>query len=63
MTIGKAIAIFKDIQNEKWTDAEKVDAIEIVLNMETHTCMSKLEIIIALNWLWDLGYRKEWYKM
>lgn len=62
MELGKAIAIFNQIESDDYSDAEKIEAIRMVIDMETHNSITKAEILMALEWLWDFGYHKEWYK-
>ena len=50
MNIGKAAAIFKNIENAAVTDAEKIEAINKVVAMETHNGITKAEVLAALNW-------------
>ena len=54
MNIGEAAAIFRDIENEKYTENEKIEAIYDVMNMPTHNSFSKERILNALRWLWHL---------
>ncbi len=58
MNVGKACAIFKHITEDRYTDAEKIEAIRVVLNMETHNSITKLDFMYALAWLWNFTYRK-----
>lgn len=51
MNIGRACAIFKDIDNNKYTNNEKFTAIYEVVKMETHNSITKAEILKALAWL------------
>lgn len=50
MNIGKAAGIFKNIDNAAVTDAEKIEAINVVLAMETHNSITKADFMRALNW-------------
>lgn len=50
MNIGKACAIFKQIELDKYTDTEKLIAIDCVLNMVTHNGVTKDEILKAFKW-------------
>lgn len=47
----KAWAIFKDINNEKWTDEEKVNAINIVVHAESINSITKADMRAALKYL------------
>ena len=53
MNIGKACAIFKQINSENYTYEEKVEAIYHVLDMPTHNGITKDEILAAFKWLFD----------
>lgn len=41
MTIGKAIAVFEQIDSPNYTEEEKALAIHEVLNMPTHNSITK----------------------
>ena len=53
MNIGKAFAIFKNINSDKYTYYEKIEAIEIVLTAETTNSITKSEFKAAFIWLWS----------
>ena len=53
MNIGKAFAIFKNINSDKYTYYEKIEAIELVLQAETINSITKSELKAALVWLWN----------
>lgn len=50
MNLIKAIGIFKNIDNAAVTDAEKIEAINQVIPMETHNSITKADVLKALNW-------------
>lgn len=50
MEIGKATAIFKNIDKIATTDAEKVEAINEVVKMSTYNGIAKTDVLHALNW-------------
>ena len=52
MKHGKAMAIVKQIESDKYTDFEKAHAIYLVMNMPTHMSITKDELINAIKWLW-----------
>lgn len=58
MNLGKACAIFKQLEKDEYTDAEKIEAIRMVLDMETHNSITKLDFMCALAWLWNFTYHK-----
>ena len=51
MSIGTACWIFGNLSQSTYTDAEKIEAITIVANMETHNSIRKSEMIEAIKWL------------
>lgn len=57
MNNGKAVAIFKNINSDDYTEEEKIIAIGTVLNMETYNSISKNTILDAFDWL--LNYALE----
>lgn len=56
MGMGKACAIFMNIQSNKYNKFEKVLAIRRVLDMETHNGITKDNILEVLDWLWNERY-------
>lgn len=59
MNIGKACAIFENINSEKYSEYEKAMAIYIVMNMETHNSVTKASMLEAIRWLWDRNFEFE----
>ncbi|WP_418613936.1 hypothetical protein [[Ruminococcus] torques] len=53
MNIGLACAIFQNINSEKYTENEKLEAIKKVLEMPTHNGTTKGEIISTFRWFWN----------
>lgn len=56
MGMGKACAIFSQINSDKYSEAEKILAIRIVVDMETHNSITKDEILKVMDWLWHEKY-------
>lgn len=56
MNIGKAMAIAKNIESDKYTDEEKAYAIYLVMNMPTHMSITKDELIKVIKWLWHRSW-------
>lgn len=56
MNIGKACAIFEQIESDKYTDEEKATAIYNVLEMPTHNSVSKDSMLAAIKYLFDKQY-------
>lgn len=51
--LGDAIAVFKTIENEKWSDNERIEAIFVVSDMPTLNSITKYELQKALKWICD----------
>lgn len=51
MSKGMAVAIFKDINNDAAEVDEKMNAIQEVLDMETHNSITKADMLEVLRWL------------
>lgn len=56
MNMGIDLKIFEDIENPQYTDQEKLTAIHMVLERETHNCITKQSILKAMKWLFDCKY-------
>ena len=59
MNIGKARAIFDNIENASESIEEKGEAILIVMNMETHNSVTKASMLKVIRWLWDRIFELE----
>lgn len=53
MGIGKACAIFMQIESDKYTDEEKATAIYHVLKMPTHNGVTKDAMLAVIKWLFE----------
>ncbi len=53
MNIGKACAIFEQIEADKYTEQDKLQAIKHVLEMPTYNGITKDEILSAFRWLFN----------
>ena len=53
MNVGKACAVFEQIESERYTDEEKLLAIHEVIEMPTHNGITKDIILNAFRWLWN----------
>lgn len=53
MNVGKACAVFEQIDSERYTDDEKLTAIKMVLDMSTHNGITKDTILDAFRWLYS----------
>ena len=56
MNIGKARAIFDNIENASESIEEKGEAIYIVMNMETHNAVTKASMLKVIRWLLDMAF-------
>lgn len=56
MNIGKACAIFKQIESDQFTNQEKLFAIQQVLEMPTHNGFTKAETLAAFRWMFDYTF-------
>lgn len=56
MNLGYAVAVFHNIDSDKYTDNEKAIAIYMVMNMETHNSITKSDMLNVLKWLWHQFY-------
>ena len=53
MNIGKAMAIFHNINSDKYSDILKAMAIYRVMHMETHNAVTKASMLEVIRWLWN----------
>ena len=53
MNIGKACAVFEQIESDKYSEDEKLRAIWAVLDMPTHNGITKGTILEAFRWLFN----------
>ena len=53
MDIGKARAVFENINSDKYSDNLKAMAIYRVMYMETHNAVTKASMLEVIRWLWD----------
>lgn len=56
MNVGKACAIFEQLDSDKYTDEEKAVAIYKVMNMPTHNSITKAAMLKAIKWFFDKCY-------
>ena len=59
MNIGKARAIFDNIENASESIEEIGEAIYIVMNMATHNSVTKASMLKVIRWLWDRTFELE----
>ena len=53
MNIGVACAIVHNINSEKYSEDEKIEALKMFLEMTTHNGTTKEQILKAFRWFWD----------
>ena len=53
MNLGKANAIFRQLEDDRFTEEEKLEAIMLVLDMPTHNGITKDAILDAFRWFFD----------
>ena len=53
MNIGRACAIFNQINSKEYTDQEKAGAILQVIAMPTHNGITKDKMLQVIAYLWD----------
>ena len=56
MNLAKAIAIFVQIDSDKYTDDEKGTAITLVSKMETHNGITKTAMLKVIWWLLNMCF-------
>lgn len=56
MNIGKACAIFEQIESAAYTDEEKGAAIHEVLKMSTHNSITKDRMLSVIGYLLPLAF-------
>lgn len=59
MNNGNAMAIFRQIESEAYSDNEKGEAIYHVLNMETHNSVTKDMCFSVIKYLFELSFDVE----
>ena len=53
MNIGMARAIFENLFDSKYSIEEKGNAIRTVIDMESHNSITKCQMLVAMNWMWE----------
>lgn len=56
MNYGKAMAIFIQIDSDKYSDIEKALAIHQVMKAPTHMAIKKDDMLRVIDWLWNKLY-------
>ena len=53
MSIGRARAIFENLDSNKFLIEEKGLAIRTILDMATHNSVTKEQLLKAIDWMWN----------
>ena len=56
MSLGRARAIFNDINRPGLTDIERGEAIKVVMEMETHNSVTKAAMLQVIRCLWNMVF-------
>ena len=59
MSLGRARAIFDDINRPGLTDIERGEAIKAVMEMETHNSVTKAAMLEVIRYLWNMIFQME----
>ena len=57
MNIGKAFAVFQQIESKKYTKDEKYEAIHDVINAATINSITKKQVLNVVSWLFNKQQR------
>lgn len=58
MVLATAFGLFKDINNDGFTELEKGRAIQIVMDAETHNSITKADMLRVIRWLWNMVFEE-----
>ncbi len=53
MSISMARTIFANLFDSKYSIEEKGTAIRTVIDMETHNSITKCQMLVCMNWMWE----------
>ena len=59
MRISRQVAIFNNIESDKFSDEEKALAIYDVMNMPTHNGVTKASAFKVIDYLWNMLFEME----
>ena len=59
MNIGTARKIFDNIFDDTYTNEEKGLAIRKIIDMETHNSITKYQMLVCMNWMWEQIFELE----
>lgn len=63
MNIGKAFAVFQQIDSEKYTKDEKNEAIQNVINAATINSITKRQVLDVVSYLLDERNKYRWHDL
>lgn len=63
MNIGKAFAVFQQINSEKYTKDEKNEAIQNVINAATINSITKRQVLDVVSYLFDEQNKYRWHDL
>ncbi len=61
MNIGKAFAVFQQIESKKYTKDEKYEAIHDVINAATINSITKKQVLNVVSWLFNKQQKYRWH--
>ena len=63
MNIGKAFAVFQQIESKKYTKDEKYEAIHDVINAATINSITKKQVLNVVSWLFNKQQKYRWHDL
>lgn len=63
MNIGKAFAVFMQIDSKKFTEDEKYEAIQQVLDATTINSITKKQVLNVVSWLFNKQQKYRWHDL
>ena len=63
MNIGKAFAVFQQIESKKYTKDEKYEAIHDVINAATINGITKKQVLNVVSWLFNKQQKYRWHDL
>lgn len=63
MNIGKAFAVFQQIESKKYTKDEKYEAIHDVINTATINSITKKQVLNVVSWLFNKQQKYRWHDL
>lgn len=63
MNIGKAFAVFQQIESKKYTKDEKYESIHDVINAATINSITKKQVLNVVSWLFNKQQKYRWHDL